>query len=165
MSPAVASSRPAIRRRAVLLPQPDGPTSTRNSLSWIWIVRSLTARTSPKILLTWSRVTPAIGVSSTRNMSRAAVDNRAPCAVALGQVAGHDPEDVDAVDRQDLRQVVDGDDVFEQDRRHDVLVGLAMVVGDAERAPPAELPTNAVRPVLGADRDGPGLLGGVDVRD
>src|SRR6266540_7293150 len=61
MSPAVASSRPAIRRSAVLLPQPDGPTSTRNSLSWIWIVRSLTARTSPKILLTWSRVTPAIG--------------------------------------------------------------------------------------------------------
>src|SRR3954451_11486044 len=61
MSPAEASSRPAIRRSAVLLPQPDGPTSTRNSLSWIWIVRSLTARTSPKILLTWSRVTPAIG--------------------------------------------------------------------------------------------------------
>src|SRR5215470_6149238 len=61
MSPAVASSRPAIRRSAVLLPQPDGPTRTRNSLSWIWIVRSLTARTSPKILLTWSSVTPAIG--------------------------------------------------------------------------------------------------------
>src|SRR5215208_2916298 len=78
MSPAVASSRPAINRSAVLLPQPDGPTSTRNSLSWIWIVRSLTARTSPNTLLTWSRVTPAIGNSSTRNMSRATVDGRAP---------------------------------------------------------------------------------------
>src|SRR5438067_2918708 len=80
MSPAVASSRPAIRRSAVLLPQPDGPTRTRNSLSWIWIVRSLTARTSPNTLLTWSRVTPAIGISSTRNRSRAAVDGHAPCA-------------------------------------------------------------------------------------
>src|SRR5215217_4991142 len=66
MSPMLASSRPAISRKAVDLPQPDGPTSTRNSLSWIWIVRSLTALTSPKILLTWSSVTPAIvGISST----------------------------------------------------------------------------------------------------
>src|SRR4051794_39114514 len=85
MSPADASSRPAISRNAVLLPQPDGPTRTRNSLSWIWIVRSLTARTSPNTLLTWSRVTPAIGNSSTRNRSRAVVDDRAPVVVPMWQ--------------------------------------------------------------------------------
>src|SRR5262245_46441803 len=32
-SPSVMSSSPAIMRRVVLLPQPDGPTSTTNSLS------------------------------------------------------------------------------------------------------------------------------------
>src|SRR4051794_33706273 len=33
ISPAVISSRPAIIRSVVVLPQPDGPTSTTNSLS------------------------------------------------------------------------------------------------------------------------------------
>ena len=32
-SPPVMSSRPAIMRSVVLLPQPEGPTSTTNSLS------------------------------------------------------------------------------------------------------------------------------------
>src|SRR5919197_1343188 len=62
MSPVVISSSPAISRRPVDLPQPDGPTRTRNSLSWTWTDRSLTASTSPNRLVTWSSSTPAIRV-------------------------------------------------------------------------------------------------------
>src|SRR5437763_2444579 len=43
--PSEMSSRPATMRRAVVLPQPDGPTSTRNSPSWMSSVRSKTAWT------------------------------------------------------------------------------------------------------------------------
>src|SRR3954469_3651398 len=43
--PPEMSSRPATMRRAVVLPQPDGPTSTRNSPSWMSSVRSKTAWT------------------------------------------------------------------------------------------------------------------------
>src|SRR4051794_21625821 len=42
-SPPLISSRPATMRRAVVLPQPDGPTSTRNSPSWMSSDRSWTA--------------------------------------------------------------------------------------------------------------------------
>src|SRR5919202_3967656 len=59
-SPPVISSSPAIMRNAVLLPQPDGPTRTRNSWSRIWMFRSLTAVTSPYFLVIWSSGTPAI---------------------------------------------------------------------------------------------------------
>src|SRR5579859_407264 len=57
ISPAVISSSPASKRRAVLLPEPDGPTRTKNSLSRICKDRSLTAMASPKRLLTCSNVT------------------------------------------------------------------------------------------------------------
>src|SRR5919198_4623029 len=57
ISPAVSSSRPAIILRAVLLPQPEGPTSTRNSPSSTWSVRSLTATVpSGNCFVTPSRV-------------------------------------------------------------------------------------------------------------
>src|SRR5437870_12194618 len=52
MVPSEISSSPAIMRRAVDFPQPDGPTSTRNSLSLTSIERSLTARTSPEYRFT-----------------------------------------------------------------------------------------------------------------
>src|SRR5438045_5115695 len=45
--PAVTSSSPASIRRSVDLPQPDGPTSTRNSPSWISSETSSTAVTVP----------------------------------------------------------------------------------------------------------------------
>src|SRR5437762_13934820 len=61
MLPELSSSRPAISRRVVDLPQPDGPTRTRNSLSLTLMFTSLTAVTSPNRLVTWSRVTLAIG--------------------------------------------------------------------------------------------------------
>ena len=35
ISPEVIVSSPAIMRRVVVLPQPDGPTNTMNSPSWI----------------------------------------------------------------------------------------------------------------------------------
>ena len=35
MLPAVIASRPAMRRKRVLFPQPEGPTKTINSLSWM----------------------------------------------------------------------------------------------------------------------------------
>ncbi len=58
------SSRPAIIRRLVVLPHPEGPTNTMNSPSWISRLKSSTAVTSPYFLTTWSNVTVAMRVSS-----------------------------------------------------------------------------------------------------
>src|ERR1700694_345331 len=60
MSPPEASSRPAIMRSVVLLPQPDGPTSTRNSLSGISRLTLRTASTSSYFFDTFRRATSAI---------------------------------------------------------------------------------------------------------
>src|SRR5215212_4451464 len=55
------SSRPAIIRRAVDFPHPDGPTKTTNSPSGISkLILSTATTSSPKILVTSSRVTSAI---------------------------------------------------------------------------------------------------------
>src|SRR5215212_210408 len=59
ISPEVAS-RPATIRSAVVLPHPDGPTSTRNSLSRISRLTLLTAMTFLNVLVRLRRVTPAI---------------------------------------------------------------------------------------------------------
>ena len=45
MSPELIASRPAIILSVVVLPQPDGPTNTTNSLSRICRLTSLTACT------------------------------------------------------------------------------------------------------------------------
>src|SRR5215203_963761 len=59
--PLEMSSRPAIIRRAVDFPQPDGPTKTMNSPSGISkLILSTATTSSPKILVTSSRVTSAI---------------------------------------------------------------------------------------------------------
>ena len=50
--PVVISSSPAIMRRQVVLPQPDGPTRTMNSPSWIARFTSSTAVTLPNFLVT-----------------------------------------------------------------------------------------------------------------
>src|SRR5439155_9651032 len=60
ISPEVASSSPATIRSAVVLPQPDGPTRTRNSLSRISRLTLLTAMTFLNVLVRFRRVTPAI---------------------------------------------------------------------------------------------------------
>src|SRR5690349_5055338 len=62
--PEVTSSRPAIMRSNVDLPQPDGPTRTRNSPLAISSDTPSTATTPPeKTLLTLSRT-----ISATRSM-------------------------------------------------------------------------------------------------
>src|SRR5260221_14376460 len=48
-SPEVGSSKPAIMRRLVVLPQPDGPSIEKNSPSRICIVTLLTAVTSSPV--------------------------------------------------------------------------------------------------------------------
>src|ERR1700689_1915417 len=60
MSPSVISSRPAIIRKVVDFPQPDGPTSTTNS--WSAMSRSMprTASTSSYRLITLRNVTSAM---------------------------------------------------------------------------------------------------------
>src|SRR3954466_6926772 len=61
--PSVISSRPAIMRRLVVLPQSEGPTRTMNSPSWMARSRSSTATKSPNFLETLSKVTVAMAVS------------------------------------------------------------------------------------------------------
>src|SRR3954447_18988746 len=58
--PSVTSSRPASIRRSVDLPQPEGPTSTRNSPSAISSEMSSTAVTAPNRFVTPARLIAAI---------------------------------------------------------------------------------------------------------
>src|SRR5215470_15963462 len=60
ISPDVTSSRPAIIRSVVLLPQPEGPTSTTSSLSGISRLMPRTASTASKRLVTLRRLTSAM---------------------------------------------------------------------------------------------------------
>src|SRR5690348_3461604 len=60
ISPLVMSSKPAIRRSSVDLPQPDGPTKTVNSLSSISRSTPWMISTPPKLLRTPRRVTLAM---------------------------------------------------------------------------------------------------------
>src|SRR5256885_33625 len=59
ISPDVMSSRPAIMRNRVLLPQPEGPTKTTNSRSATSRSTPCTTATSPNDLQTPWRLTPA----------------------------------------------------------------------------------------------------------
>src|SRR6185436_7411630 len=65
ISPPVISSSPAIIRSVVDLPQPDGPTSTTNSLSAISRSMPRTASTSSYFLTTLRRLTSAMNSTST----------------------------------------------------------------------------------------------------
>src|SRR3990172_4726817 len=58
--PPDGSSRPARMRRAVVLPQPEGPTRTMNSPSWTSSEKSSRAATSPNFFVTWSKRTPTV---------------------------------------------------------------------------------------------------------
>src|SRR5579864_1510734 len=49
ISPAVGVSRPAIMRRRVVFPEPEGPRKTRNSPSRVSRLTSLTAPSSPSL--------------------------------------------------------------------------------------------------------------------
>src|SRR3954468_4338670 len=60
ISPALTASRPAIMRSVVVLPQPEGPTKTMNSLSRICRSTSFTTWVVSKNLLSLLRVTSAM---------------------------------------------------------------------------------------------------------
>src|SRR5258707_15855914 len=60
--PAEISSRPAIMRRRVDLPQPEGPTSTQNSPSSTATSTPCSTWVEPKLLRTPERVTDAMRV-------------------------------------------------------------------------------------------------------
>ena len=66
ISPSLTDSSPASIRSAVVLPDPDGPTSTRNSPSAAVSVSSRTASTASKRLVTESKETLAISPSPPR---------------------------------------------------------------------------------------------------
>src|SRR5690625_199927 len=53
MSPSVGSSKPAMQRIVVVLPQPEGPSSAKNSPRLMVISTSSTAVTSPNFLVSW----------------------------------------------------------------------------------------------------------------
>src|SRR5437870_3520160 len=108
--PSLIDSRPAMQRRAVVLPQPDGPTRTRNSPSAICRFRSLTAWTSAENrFVTWSKVTVAIWIllvspTARGHHSAGALSRQArsldTCSVgggphdhAAGDHAGDEPEE------------------------------------------------------------------------
>src|SRR5690606_18193110 len=59
MLPSLISSRPAIIRKVVDLPHPDGPTRTTNSSSSITRLALLTATTLPYRFVTFSKTTLA----------------------------------------------------------------------------------------------------------
>ena len=60
MSPEVMASRPAIMRKVVVLPQPEGPTKTTNSLSRICRSTSFTTWLVSNILLSLRTMTSAM---------------------------------------------------------------------------------------------------------
>jgi len=53
MSPSVGSSKPASMRRVVVLPQPEGPSSDRNSPGSTSMSMPSTAATLPKRFTNW----------------------------------------------------------------------------------------------------------------
>src|SRR5260370_22695936 len=66
MSPEVMASRPAIMRKVVVLPQPEGPTKTTNSLSWICRSTSFTTWVRSNFLLSLWTMTSAMALSFDR---------------------------------------------------------------------------------------------------
>jgi hypothetical protein len=63
-APSVVSSNPAIIRKVVVLPHPDGPSSEKNSPAAMSKQASSTATKSPKRFVTWSSsMTAAAGTA------------------------------------------------------------------------------------------------------
>ncbi len=66
ISPSVTSSRPAMQRSVVVLPQPLGPSSTMNSPSAISRLMPFTAGTLPYFLTRLRMATPDIATLPAR---------------------------------------------------------------------------------------------------
>src|SRR3990172_11204277 len=83
MVPRVGRSKPAIMRKVVVLPQPEGPSSTKNSPSSIESVRSLTATVRPNCLRTLtSRMPTALALDH--------AEGQAAHEIALHEEGQHD---------------------------------------------------------------------------
>src|SRR5215218_5705967 len=104
--PSSGVSKPASMRRSVVLPQPDGPSSAKNSPSRISSESRSTAAKPENRLLTASKRT------STRDAPRAAVNPPAPpvlrfagiaAASVIGAMVLHDPEKWEPVFGSDMR--------------------------------------------------------------
>ncbi len=59
--PSLGVSKPAIMRRIVVLPQPDGPRKETNSPFSMAMLKSWTTWTGPKDFLMWVRVRKLMG--------------------------------------------------------------------------------------------------------
>src|SRR4029453_16800189 len=124
IEPSSGVMNPAIRRSSVVLPQPLGPSSVTNSRSPISRLRSRTAVTAPKRLVTRSIWIPATPSSSAR-AEPPSLGHRPPLAARDAGVAaaeargeherrgddqhGHDGERRDRPQRPGLVEIVDSD--------------------------------------------------------
>src|SRR5215211_2998835 len=121
ISPSVTDSRPASIRSAVVLPEPEGPTRTRNSPSAAASVSSLTASTASKRFVTRSYSTRATPLPLDRAREHAADE------VALEEdVEEHDRRGDDHGPRGEQREVgrvAAGEEREPQRRRAQPLVG------------------------------------------
>src|SRR5215468_5101725 len=66
ISPEVTASSPAIMRKVVVLPHPEGPTKTTNSLSWMCRSTSFTTWLESNFLLSLRTMTSAMTLSLDR---------------------------------------------------------------------------------------------------
>src|SRR5689334_2756481 len=103
ISPAVISSRPATIRSVVVLPHPDGPTNTMNSLSRMVRFTSLTACTSSYFLFRSFRTTCAMGDLALRRWWwRNAAGGRRPVLPRAGAILAQPSARVTLVPRLPL---------------------------------------------------------------
>src|SRR5919106_5678415 len=101
ISPSLTSSRPPTIRSAVVLPQPEGPTSTMNSPSSISRSRWLTARVpSGKTLPTSRKLTSAIssGAVLPRKHGTNHVDRQLDVLQRVGERCARSPARFDPVE-------------------------------------------------------------------
>ncbi len=89
MSPSVCRSKPPIMRKSVVLPQPDGPSSEKNSPGAMSKVALSTAAKLPKRLLTRCSEIMGFVVMATSKDRRITAGNTAP-AQPFGKHHQHD---------------------------------------------------------------------------
>ena len=132
--PSVTSSSPATRRSAVVLPQPDEPSSTSSSPSATCSVRSSTAVVSPNRLVTPSKLTCA-------NVLPSPLHGRCRPRPSIGQPHGSERRDRRHEARSPARAVDRLAGIFHPMRLGDLL---------ARRAQPVALGVAPGHPLLAA---------------
>src|SRR5918911_1494203 len=126
ISPDVIDSRPATMRSVVVLPQPEGPTRTTNSLSRMSRFTSLTAWTSSYVLFSSLSTTCAIAASRAGAAWLRAPPRGSPCsgrassldrARQAGDVVLHEEREDERIDELVPGQR-EGEDPGRKDARH-----------------------------------------------